>query len=352
MTRLADLGGFLIGSLVKPFAADATTLAGERKRGNTLDIHVHLAGNGDAGSGCRLSTRFADRVVFKVLMRRMRVWERAQTFDEGYVLAVAELLRDSSLDKGAVMGLDAVYHRNGKPDWRNTHVYVPNDYVFEVVSRYPDVMVPCVSVNPDRADAIDELERCVEKGARGLKLLGPSQGIDLADKRHTEFFLRCAERNVVLIIHTGCEHTIPVLDNRLGHPGKLELALDQGCTVVACHCATNLPWENPKTLPEYLKLLRKYPNLWGDTAGLSWLVRSGDFRRLRRDDLAVERLVHGSDFPVPPHALPFLPDIGLANLRRVRRIQNPLTKDLALKTALGVGQAAAERAYQLLCGPI
>jgi hypothetical protein len=84
---------------------------------------------------------------------------------------------------------------------------------------------------------------------------------------------------------------------------------------------------------------------------LAWLVRSGDFRRLRGDDLAVERLVHGSDFPVPPHAWPFLPDIGLANLRRVSRIRNPLTKDLALKIALGVGQASAERAYRLLCGP-
>ena len=31
---------------------------------------------------------------------------------------------------------------------------MPNDYVFEVASRYPDVMVPCVSVNPDRADIL------------------------------------------------------------------------------------------------------------------------------------------------------------------------------------------------------
>ena len=84
----------MIGSLVRPFAADATPHTEERKRGKTLDIHLHLAGNGDSGSGCRLSRRFADRVVFKVLMRRMRVWERAKTFDEGYVLALAELLRD------------------------------------------------------------------------------------------------------------------------------------------------------------------------------------------------------------------------------------------------------------------
>jgi hypothetical protein len=316
-----------------------------------LDAHVHLVGSGDAGSGCMLSKRFMDRVVFKVLMGRMRVLQRASTLDEGYVLALAELLQDSPLDKAAVMALDAVYDASGRPDWASTHVYVPNDYLFDVAARYPDKMVPCVSVNPCRADAIDELERTVARGARGLKLLPPAQGIDLADRRHAPFFARCAKLGVVLIVHTGNEHMIPVLDNRLGHPAKLKLALDQGCTVVACHGATSLPWEWPKTLPEYLKMLREYPNLWGDTAGLAWLVRSRDFRRLLRDALAVERLVHGSDFPVPPHAWPFLPEIGWAGLRRIQRIQNPLTKDLALKTLLGVGRASAERAYRLVCGP-
>ncbi|MFH1269034.1 MAG: amidohydrolase family protein, partial [Planctomycetota bacterium] len=252
MSKLTDLGEFLIGATAKPFAADGMTRAGEGTRGKTLDIHVHLAGNGDSGSGCRLSRKFADRVVFKVLMKRMKVFERSKSFDEGYVLALASLLRDSSLDKGAVMGLDAVYDRNGKPDWENTHFYVPNDYVFEVAARYPDVMVPCVSVNPNRADALDELHRCVEKGARALKLLAPAQAVDLADKRHAKFFARCAELSIVLILHTGREHAIPVLDNRLGHPEKLRLALEQGCTVVACHCATNLPWERPKTLRQWL----------------------------------------------------------------------------------------------------
>jgi len=352
MAKLTNRRRFPIGSLARPFAADLPAWPEEVKRNNTLDIHVHLAGNGDTGSGCRLSKRVADRMVFKALAKRLRVREYAPTFDEGYVQALAELLRASSLAKGAVMGLDAVYGSNGKPDWTCTHVYVPNDYVFEVASRYPDEMVPCVSVNPHRAGAIDELERCVERGARGLKLLAPCQGIDLADRRHTKFFARCAELNIVLITHTGREHAIPVLDNRLGHPRKLERALDQGCTVVACHCATNLPWERPRTLPVFLQMLREYPNLWGDTAGLAWLMRSGDFRRLRRDDLGVERLVHGSDFPVSPQTWAFLPDIGWDNLRRVRRIRNPLTQDLALKTALGVGQASAQRAYQLLCGPM
>ena len=114
MTKFAELGGFLIGSLVEPFAADRTNLAGEEKKGKTLDIHVHLVGNGDAGSGCRISKRFADRVVFKVLMRRMRVWERAPTFDEGYVSALAELLRDSSLDKAAVMAEGFEYRGIGR----------------------------------------------------------------------------------------------------------------------------------------------------------------------------------------------------------------------------------------------
>ena len=342
----------LAGCLAAPLAlpqADCAGVAGDKPRAKTLDIHVHLAGTGDSGSGCRMSSELTRGLLFKLLLRKLRIRRRASTFDEGYVLALADYLSTSCLDKAAILGFDAVYDGNGKPDWHNTHFYVPNDYVFEVAGRYPQWMVPCVSINPDRADAIDELERCVERGSRGLKILAPSQGVDLAQKKHTRFFQRCAELKVVLIIHTGHEHAIPVLDNRLGHPRKLELALDQGCTVVACHCGTSHPGEKPEMLPDYLAMIREYPNLWGDTAALTTRGRRLDFRHLRSDRLAIERFVHGSDFPVPPMAIPFVRELGLVNTARLRRIRNPFSKDLAIKNALGVGRTSAERACQLLC---
>jgi len=34
----------------------------------------------------------------------------------------------------------------------------------------------------------------------------------------------------------------------------------------------------------------------------------------------------------------------------LKAIRNPLDQDLALKEALGMGRASAERAYRLICG--
>ncbi len=348
--RRKFLAGMLAAPAMRPALSDAQqTLQKPTAARNTLDMHVHLAGTGDAGSGCRLSKKVTDGVPFQVLSRTLGIRRRAATYDEGYVAALAEFMKDSGPAKCGLLAFDAVYGSNGKPDWPNTHFYVPNDYVFKIAARFPQWAVPCVSVNPDRADAIDELERCIERGARGLKLLAPTQGTDLADKRHAKFFRRCAKGHIVLIVHTGHEHAVPVLDNALGHPRKLELALDQGCTVVACHCGTNYPREYPRTLPVYLKMLREYPNLYGDTAALARFNKLHDFRRLLADDLARERLVHGSDFPVPCQPWAFSRDIGPIHALRIRRMRNPMARDYVLKQALGIGQASAERGYRLLC---
>jgi hypothetical protein len=107
------------------------------KAGKTLDIHVHLFGTSDSRSGCILSKTITDGPVFEFLAGKLKPHlERAKTFDEGYVLAMAEYLEKSSLDKGVILAQDAVYDRNGKPDWGRTNFYVPNDYLFQVVDRY------------------------------------------------------------------------------------------------------------------------------------------------------------------------------------------------------------------------
>ena len=209
------------------------------------------------------------------------------------------------MQKGLILAQDAVYDQHGEPDWARTPFYVPNDYLFEIVARYPQWMLPCVSINPDRKDALAELERCVAKGARALKIHPPIQGVDLADKKHTRFFQRCAALKTVVLVHTGHEHSSPIIDVGLANPRKLELALDQGCTVVACHCGTGRQGDRPDMLPDFLAMMRQYTNLWGDTSVLGGFGRSRDFLRLLDDKPACERLLHGSDFPFPAIPMAF-----------------------------------------------
>ena len=223
---------FLAGAIAASLAASQTAVVwgqGSPKAGKTLDIHVHLFGTGDAGSGCRLSKATSEGPLLKSLAAKLRLRERAKTSDEGYVLALAEQVEKSGLDKAVILAQDAVYDQRGKPDWDKTHFYVPNDYLLQVVARYPQWMIPCVSINPQRADAIPELERCAAKGARVLKIHPPTQGVDLTDeKKYGKFFRRCADLRMVVMVHTGHEHSAPVVNIGLADPRRLDVGVGLG----------------------------------------------------------------------------------------------------------------------------
>lgn len=313
-----------------------------------LDIHIHLFGKGDGSSGCRLSPAITESTNFQVLAKRLRLSERAKTIDEAYVLALAEHLQQSGLQKGLILAQDAVYDQYGEPDWARTPFYVPNDYLFEIVARYPQRMLPCVSINPDRKDALAELDRCVARGARALKIHPPVQGVNLAEKKHTRFFQRCAALRTLVLVHTGHEHSSPIIDVGLAHPRKLELALDQGCTVVACHCGTGRQADRPDMLPDFLAMTRQYNNLWGDTSVLGGFGRARDFLSLLDDKPACERLLHGSDFPFPAIPTAFSDRLGEVETLRLQALSNLIQQDYALKEALGIGRASAERAARML----
>jgi predicted TIM-barrel fold metal-dependent hydrolase len=339
-----DRRNFVAGALAAPWlasrvagAADADAAAIEP----TLDLHVHLFGVGEGGTGCRMSTAITDGLSFKFLVFALRLRDARKTLDERYEEVLAEQVQGSGLTCVALLGQDAVYDMHG----------MPNDYVFDVVARHPRTMVPCPSINPDRADALEELERCHELGARLFKIHPPTQGVDVADAKHARFFRRAAELEMVVLVHTGHEHSAPVIDKHLASPRKLQLALDLGCTVIACHTGSGRQTDAPDQLPEFLALIKRYPKLWGDTAVLGTSGRVRDFIRLldepliRDRPLVRDRLLHGSDFPFPAAPAAFAARIGEEAARRIEREQNWLKKDLDLKEALGVGMAGARRAY-------
>lgn len=344
---------FLAGALAAPWLArQAATAHGAEapKPEPTLDIHVHLFGIGDSQSGCRLSKKSVEGPAFKLLSERLKLRQRAKTLDEAYVLALAEQIENSGLTKAVVLAQDAVYDGQGRPDWEKTSFYIPNDYLFQIVARYPKWMIPCVSINPQRADAVAELERSAAKGAKVLKIHPPTQGVDPADKRYTRFYRRCAELKVIVMVHTGHEHSAPVVNAELASPKRLALALEQGCTVVACHCGTGWSYDRPDMLPDFLAMVRGHKNLWGDTAVLGSAGRVRDMQRLLAGQEAKSRLLHGSDFPFPATPLAFSGELGLKKASALQMIDNALEQDLALKEALGIGRASAERAYRLVCG--
>jgi predicted TIM-barrel fold metal-dependent hydrolase len=59
----------------------------------------------------------------------------------------------------ACLAFDKHYRKDGSVNLEKTEFYVPNEYVFELAERYPELFVPNISVNPYRPDAIAELEK-------------------------------------------------------------------------------------------------------------------------------------------------------------------------------------------------
>ena len=357
MTNVLDRRSFLVGALTSPWLASqlvVATGAAACVPPPTLDIHVHLFGVGEGGTGCRIAESITDGLQFRYLMTLLRLRVAGKTLDERYEEVLSEQVKSSGLSKAAILGQDAVYDRNGQPDWNRTSFYVPNDYVFDVVGRHCQTMIACPSINPDRADALNELVRCHEKGARLLKIHPPTQGVNIADRKHAQFFRCCCDLNMLVLVHTGHEHSAPVIDKDLAAPRRLELALDQGCTVVACHAGTGWIIDTPDQLPEFVSLLKRYPKLWGDTAVLGTAGRVRDFGRLLKFsplpeevELVRSRLLHGSDFPFPAAPTAFANRIGAETALRIAKETNLLKKDFDLKEALGIGRVSAERSYKV-----
>jgi hypothetical protein len=325
-----------------------TALLAAEKTEPLLDLHVHLFGVGEGGTGCRMAKSITEGLQFRILVFALGLRQKGKALDEEYERVLAAHVRGSGLSRAAILGQDAVYNRRGQPDWDCTSFYVPNDYVFAVTARHPEIMIPCPSINPDRADALEELSRCHEIGARLFKIHPPTQGVDVGDHKHGKFFRRCAELGMVVLVHTGHEHSAPVIDKELAGPRRLEFALDQGCTIVACHAGTGWEDDRPDQVPEFLALLKRYPKLWGDTAVLGTAGRVKDFTRLLGDRLARDRLLHGSDFPFPVEPRAFAAHIGAETAERINKEPNLLKKDLNLKEALGVGHASARRASRIV----
>ena len=313
-----------------------------------IDVHVHLLGM-NPENGCYVSPDLSTGMIYHLF-----TWASGlagvdrDSLDEAYRDQLIVWAGDSDLDGIGVLAFDAVYDELGHFDHDRTSYYVSNDYCFDVCG-YSDELFPIASVNPMRRDAREELERVSERGAVGLKLLPNSQGIDPSDRRFEPFWRRVAELDLPLISHTSFEHTVPALDQSYGEPEKLRPVLEQGVDVIAAHCAGSgvaHPFE--EDFDTWLAMIHEYPNLWGDISAMASVSRFPYIHRVLANAEARNRVVLGSDFPVPVSPMVFSPQLGWSRARELTKIDNPLQQNLEVFRALGVGDEILHRGAKLL----
>lgn len=297
-----------------------------------VDAHTHIFCWGEDPRDGFISEEQRRAWTTRFLIWTTRIErERGETLSQKIRSLVLRQIEASTLTHTVVLAQDAVYGADGRRRDSATHFYVSNEYV-RALARDSAKIIPGASINPWRRDADAELERCAEAGMRLVKIHTAIQGVDPSLERFEGFYRRAARLGVVLMFHTGYEHSSRVVSQSFTDPARLARALDQGGTVIAAHSGTCAIHDPRSFYPSFVQMMRRYPNLYGDTAILGTAPRFFALRRLSlAPDWLRRRIVHGSDYPFPPSRWAFLARIGLFPPER----GNPLDLDLKIKRAFG-----------------
>jgi uncharacterized protein len=283
-----------------------------------VDHHVHIAGLGVGGTNAFVNRKMLSwrhpfhRLKLKVYMSSAGVADENNA-DPQAAARLASLVKNiSGHGKHRLLAFDKNYRRDGTVNLEKTEFYVPNEYVFTLAERYPDLFIPNISVNPYRPDAIAELEKWARRGARIVKWFPNAMGIDPSDSKCDAFYQKMKELDLILLSHGGEEKAVEAEeDQKLGNPLLLRRPLDHGVKVIVAHCAglgTNEDLDSPDrrqtdNFDLFLRLMddKRYEGLvFGELSAMTQFNRSGKPLQtmLAREDLH-ERIVNGSDYPLP-----------------------------------------------------
>ena len=325
------------------------------------DTHAHLLGIGAGGTGCEINPNMIKiwnplkRLQYDVYTRVGGIDELGSA-DQDFLDKLLDLHRSANpAGKLILLAFDRFVDEKGQEVAEHTPFFVPNEYVFSVVSKNSDTLA-CASIHPYRKDAVERLDAAVAQGAVAIKWLPNAMGIDPASPLCDAFYDRLAHHQLPLITHAGNEQAV---DSRhldgLGNPLRLRRPLERGVKIVIAHMASfghDVDIEAPnKTESSSFELAMRLfddtnykSNLFADISALTFLNRDPETIRtvLRRTDLH-DRLVNGSDYPLPgidilvsTRWLAYHDLISEKDRKHLNQIYeiNPLLFDFAVKRSL------------------
>ncbi|HYF50525.1 MAG TPA: amidohydrolase family protein [Planctomycetota bacterium] len=321
-----------------------------------IDVHTHLAGLGQGGTRCFISKRKFNSALYRLMRYKLGVYHSHKDgrLDQDYLERldrdVAQAIESQVLDAIVVFAHERIYDDSGEVQRSGQELYVPNEYAFACCER-PQTrgrFLPAMSVHPYRPDAVEETTKWIERGAVAMKWLPNSQNMNPADPRCIKIYDLLAANGIPLIAHTGGEHTVSIVRSELGNPELLRPALEQGVNVIVAHCGTKSGFFDTNWLPKFCELARKYPNCWGDTSAFCTPGRTRWIKRLLREEDVLAKLIHGSDYPVPPAAWTSVLKLGFRRTMSLQKTWSFLERDIAIKREYGFPEQVFSNAARVL----
>ncbi len=307
LTELSPATQSLIQKTLAPFAGDTL-----------IDNHVHIIGLGNSGSGIEIHTDMNSIIHpfkftrFAYFMNAGGITDEAQA-DEQYIdQLIDQVMQVPVYFQIRGLALDKHYLENGKVDYEETEIYIPNAYVVELSHQNPERILPVISVHPYRHDAASELQRWAAQGVRVVKWIPNAMGIDPSSELCTPFYKELNRLDMVLLSHAGTEQAIDSEGRQhLGNPLLLRKALNMGVKVIVAHCAVSgksVDLDDPDgaSVDNFELFMRLFDDpqyeglLFADISAMTLLNQIGDPLKviLSRPDLH-SRLLYGSDYPLP-----------------------------------------------------
>lgn len=304
-----------------------------------VDVHFHTCCM-EPGDGAT-SSEVLDSVPFKYMRWRLGIGYGSDVQAKLERKVIETVDGTPELDAAGLLAFDAVYTREGGLDRGNTHLYVTNEYASRLAGRCAKLLFVC-SVHPYRKDAQAELERWIRAGAVACKWLPIVQGFSPADPECEALYEVMAHYGLPLLCHTGGEKSLPNLRPDTADPALLVGALKRGVKVIMAHCGTrSSPFER-----DYYDVFRRCVLEWehgyGDTSAMLLPTRWYGLARAADDAGVRRKLVHGSDWPIPP-----LPPPGMVGVTGLTE-SNWLRRDTIIKQVIFPEPEYWDRAAQVL----
>jgi mannonate dehydratase len=324
------------------------------------DVHTHLLGTGDAGSGCTVHPHLdswwhpLEAARKRLILHGAGVAQGSRSVDRDYVRRLATLADDfPSGARWLLFAFDHAHDERGASDPARTTFHVPDAWAAHLAHTHGDRFGWVASIHPYCDDALARLRLALAQGALAVKWLPSAMNIDLRDPRCVPFYDLLAAARVPLIVHAGEEKAVPGAQrDELGNPLLVRAALRHGVRVVVAHCASlghalDLDQRVPRERPAFELFSRMMDErewqglLLGDVSALFLANRDPAVWRtvLAREDWH-PRLLHGSDYPLPcvtplvrlaPLVRAGVLDPSEVDALHALRQHNPLLFDLALK---------------------